>query len=164
MQQWKETLTVTPPPLLPWSRAWGEHRWHSVAPFWPWLHYTPVQPQSLGTSSAKGGPKASPKTPFLPLPPQLMEPQVILAKQGMKTQWAWNPGKNNPGYKRSKHSKVSLILMSDRKPILSFKYILREAEPKKKMSFSSSSSSRARSDLMPRQQASFWYPPHPCQE
>lgn len=42
--------------------------------------------------------------------------------------WAWDPEKNNPGYKRSKHSKVSLILMSDRKPILSFKYILREAE------------------------------------
>lgn len=110
--------------------AWGEHRWHSVALFWPWLHYTLAQPQSLGTSSAKGGPEASPKTLFLLLPPQSMEPRAILKRQGMKTQWACDPGKHNPGYKRSKCSKMSVMLMSDRKPILSFKYILREVEQK----------------------------------
>lgn len=130
MQQRKETLRVTSPPSLPCSMAWGEHRWHSVALFWPWLRYTLAQPQSLGTSSAKGGPEALPKTPFLLLPPQSMEPRAILKRQGMKTQWACDPGKHDPGYKRSKHSKMSVILMSDRKPILSFKYILREVEQK----------------------------------
>ena len=73
---------------LPCSRAWAEHRWRSVAPFCPWLYYTLAQPQSLETSSAKDEPEALPKTQFLPLPPQSMEPQATLKRKGMKTQSA----------------------------------------------------------------------------
>ena len=84
----KRNVGRGPSRQLPCSRAWAEHKWHSVAPFCPWLCYTLARPQSLGTSSAKGEPEALPKTRFLPLLPQSMEPQATLKRKGMKTQWA----------------------------------------------------------------------------
>ena len=84
----KRNVGRGPSRQLPCSRAWAEHKWHSVAPFCPWLCYTLARPQSLGTSSAKGEPEALPKTRFLPLLPQSMEPQATLKRKSMKTQWA----------------------------------------------------------------------------
>lgn len=141
-------------PSLPCSTAWGAHRWHSEAPFWPWLYYTLAQLQSLGTSSAKGGPGASPKTLFLPLPPQSMEPQAILKRQGVKTV-SMGPREKQP-WLQNKQTFQS-IWYNGRQETHFILPRQSERSATKGVFFSSSSSSRTKADLTVRQPPFFWH-------